>query len=227
MQSSDKKNDSDGRYASPVCYAAEFGDGMDEQQQRDLATWRKVERQRQRELRRELTQEQQKQYAQALVDYLDTFLVNRYGDMRNMVLGGYWPIQGELDLVFWFHALYKRGVRVVLPVTETQDAPLVFREWTPDTVMKKDCWHIPIPPPESAQLTPTVLLAPLLGWDVAGYRLGYGGGYFDRTLAVLSPKPFVIGVGLQSSQLPTIFPQAYDMPMDAIVTEVGVYSIQH
>lgn len=215
------------RYASPVCYAAEFDNGMDEQQQRDLAQWRKVERQRQRQLRRALTPEQQKKYAQMIADYLDALLLKRIGDMRGTVLGGYWPIQGELDLVFWFSALHQRGVRVALPVTEKQDAPLIFREWTPDTVMEKDCWHIPIPPPENVQRVPDILLAPCVAWDMAGYRLGYGGGYFDRTLAALSPKPFVIGVGLQASQLPTIFPQAYDIPMDAIVTEVGAHLIQH
>lgn len=224
MPSSDTKHPQNS-YASPVCYAAEFGNGVDEQQQRDLTQWRKAERQRQRQLRRALTSDQQKKYAQALADHLDALLIKRCADLRGAVLGGYWPIQGELDLVFWFSALYQRGVRVALPVTEKQDVPLIFREWTPDTVMKKDCWHIPIPPPENRQLVPGILLAPCVAWDTAGYRLGYGGGYFDRTLAALSPKPFVIGVGLQASQLSTIFPQAYDIPMDAIVTEVGVHPI--
>ncbi|HNL92506.1 MAG TPA: 5-formyltetrahydrofolate cyclo-ligase, partial [Pseudomonadales bacterium] len=64
-----------------------------------------------------------------------------------------------------------------------------------------------------------------LAFTPAGYRLGYGGGYFDRTLAALSPKPFVIGVALQAAQLPTIFPQAYDVAMDAIVTEAGAHPL--
>ena len=65
-------------------------------------------------------------------------------------------------------------------------------------------------------------LAPLVGWDASGYRLGYGGGYFDRTLAALSPRPFVIGVGLQSSKVDTIYPQPHDIGLDAIVTEAGL-----
>ena len=209
------------RYASPVCYAADVESGVDEQQQRDLARWRKAERQRQREIRRALTPEQRQTYAQAIAKNIDAILEKKYVDLRGKVLGGYWPIQGELDLVFWFHALHKRGVRIALPITEQQDAPLIFRAWTPDTVMKKDCWHIPIPPAENAQLTPDILLAPCVAWDAAGFRLGYGGGYFDRTLAALAPKPFVIGVAMQAAQMPTIFPQTYDIAMDAIVTEAG------
>lgn len=211
-----------GGYASPPCYAAELDDQIDEQQQHDLAQWRKAERQRQRQLRRSLTPGQQQEYAAALANHLDTLLVNHCGDIRGKVLGGYWPIQGEFDLVFWFRALHERGMRLALPVVMEQSTPLVFREWTPDTVMQKDRWNIPVPPPENTQLTPGVLLAPCVAWDDSGYRLGYGGGYFDRTLAVLSPKPFVVGVGLQAAQLSTIFPQAYDIPMSAVVTEKGV-----
>ncbi len=213
------------RYASPVCYAADVESGVDEQQQRDLTQWRKAERQRQREIRRALTPEQRQTYAQAIAEYLDALLAKKYVDLRGKVLGGYWPIQGELDLVFWFHTLHERGVRIALPVTDKQDAPLIFRAWTPDTVMKKDCWHIPIPPAENAQRTPDILLAPCVAWDTAGFRLGYGGGYFDRTLAALAPKPFVIGVAMQAAQLPTIFPQTYDIAMDAIVTEAGSHPL--
>jgi 5,10-methenyltetrahydrofolate synthetase len=70
-----------------------------------------------------------------------------------------------------------------------------------------------------------VALAPLVGWDDAGYRLGYGGCYFDRTLVALSPKPFVIGVGLRSARLATIFPQPHDVKLDAIVTEEGLQQL--
>jgi 5-formyltetrahydrofolate cyclo-ligase len=107
------------RYASPVCYAADVESGVDEQQQRDLAQWRKAERQRQREIRRALTPEQRQTYAQAIAENtLMRLLAKKYVDLRGKVLGGYWPIQGELDLVFWFHALHERGVRIALPVTE-------------------------------------------------------------------------------------------------------------
>ncbi len=72
-------------------------------------------------------------------------------------------------------------------------------------------------------VVPTVVLVPLNGWDEAGYRLGYGGGYFDRTLAGLPERPIAIGVGYELGRMPTIRPQAWDVPMDWIVTERGVY----
>ncbi len=79
-----------------------------------------------------------------------------------------------------------------------------------------------MPPATSERLAPEICLAPLVGWDAEGYRLGYGGGYFDRTLAALAPRPFVVGVGLQSARLDTIAPQPHDVPLSAIVTEAGV-----
>jgi 5-formyltetrahydrofolate cyclo-ligase len=68
------------------------------------------------------------------------------------------------------------------------------------------------------------VLAPLVGFDAAKYRLGYGGGYFDRTLAVLQPRPFAIGIGFQFTRLATVHPQPHDLAMDAIVTEAGVFA---
>jgi 5,10-methenyltetrahydrofolate synthetase len=87
--------------------------------------------------------------------------------------------------------------------------------------MIRGVWGIPVPPPAAERLTPDIALAPLLGWDGAGFRLGYGGGYFDRTLAARAPRPFAIGVGLQAARLATIFPQPHDIRLDAIVTEAG------
>jgi len=81
-----------------------------------------------------------------------------------------------------------------------------------------------IPYPVGSELvTPTVALLPMIGWDQAGHRLGYGGGYFDRTLASLAPKPVVIGVGYELAKIDTIQPQRWDIPMDWVVTERGVY----
>ena len=82
-------------------------------------------------------------------------------------------------------------------------------------------WGIPIP--EKREITlPQAVLAPLVGFDRECYRLGYGGGYFDRTLAALQPRPLAIGVGFELSQLETIHPQDFDIPMDLIVTEAGL-----
>ncbi|HEY6918451.1 MAG TPA: 5-formyltetrahydrofolate cyclo-ligase, partial [Tabrizicola sp.] len=83
----------------------------------------------------------------------------------------------------------------------------------------------PVPPPDAPVLTPDIALAPLVGWTVEGYRLGYGGGYFDRTLAALSPRPFTIGIGFETACLPTIFPQPHDIPLDVILTETGIRTL--
>jgi 5-formyltetrahydrofolate cyclo-ligase len=94
----------------------------------------------------------------------------------------------------------------------------MFREWTPGAPMAPGIWNIPVPA-EGETLSPTVLLAPLVGFDGCGYRLGYGGGYYDRTLAAAMPRPLAIGVGFEASRLETIHPQPHDIPMDLIVTE--------
>jgi hypothetical protein len=109
-----------------------------------------------------------------------------------------------------------------LPVLETKAAPLVFRRWTRYMPMVRGVWNIPVPPPDAGAVTPRSFSRRCVGWAPAGYRLGYGGGYFDRTLAALRPRPFVIGVGLQAARLETIYPQTHDIPMDVIVTEDGV-----
>ena len=86
--------------------------------------------------------------------------------------------------------------------------------------MATDHHEIPVPAGDE-RIEPDLILVPLNVFDGAGFRLGYGGGYFDRTLAALSPRPFAIGVGLQAAQVATIFPQPHDIAMDAIVTEAG------
>ncbi len=107
-------------------------------------------------------------------------------------------------------------------MVETKAAPLVFRRWTPEREMVRGDWNIPVPPPDASGLIPEIMLAPLVGWDGEGYRLGYGGGYFDRTLAALPPQRLVIGVGLEAARLATIYPQPHDIALDAIVTEMGL-----
>ena len=82
-------------------------------------------------------------------------------------------------------------------------------------------WNIPVPPSDAEILTPHVTLAPCLGWDEGRFRLGWGGGYFDRTLATLDPAPLGIGIALSAARVSTIYPQPHDIPLDLIVTENG------
>ncbi|MDP4032877.1 MAG: 5-formyltetrahydrofolate cyclo-ligase [Pseudorhodobacter sp.] len=220
--------DATGSYASPPCYAHEVDPtyfdplAVDARQATDVARWRQAERVRLRTARLAVSAEARATMAQALATHLDALLAGWVGDVAGRVISGYWPIKAELDLRFWLTGLHARGALVALPLVETRAAPLVFRRWKPGMTMMRGHWNIPVPPPEAEQVTPGVALAPVMGWDAAGYRLGYGGGYFDRTLAALTPRPLVIGVGMQSAAIATIYPQPHDIAMDVIVTEAGV-----
>ncbi len=219
--------DATGRYASPPCMAAEVDPSyfdplaVDPQQARDVARWRKAERIRLRGERDALGVAERQAVGAAIGGHLAEFLRQRFGDLRGRVFSGYWPIKGEPDLRPLMADLHRAGVLVALPLVEVKAAPLVFRRWTPDTRMVRGDWNIPVPPPDAPEVTPDIALAPLVGWTGDGYRLGYGGGYFDRTLASLSPRPFTIGIGFGSARLDTIFPQPHDIALQAIVTEAG------
>jgi len=195
--------------------------GDDPVQARDVARWRRAERTRLSGLREGLGQAGRVEVSRRIGEQLATVL----SDMRagqGVILSGYWPIKGEPDLRPLLATLHRAGLTIALPLVETRAAPLVFRRWTPETRMVRGDWNIPVPPPEAEYLTPNIALAPCLGWDDAGFRLGWGGGYFDRTLAVLSPRPVTIGIALSSARVPTIFPQPHDIPLDHILTEDGL-----
>jgi len=114
------------------------------------------------------------------------------------------------------------GIDAALPVVIEKNQPLEFWAWDSTMEMRPGIWNIPVPAVRSLR-HPDMLLVPLVGFDTAGYRLGYGGGYYDRTLVQMTPKPRTIGVGYSLSQLQTVYPQAHDIPMDAIVTEDGLF----
>ena len=195
---------------------------IDPQNAMDVAQWRSAERKRLRAARLDVTAETRMAAAKVIATHLDALIAKHLGNPSGHVVSGYWPIKAEPDLRFWMESLHARGARVALPVVEIPGTPLAFRAWHPGMRMERGHWNIPVPPADALRLVPEVALAPLVGWDGVGYRLGYGGGYFDRTLAALSPKPFVIGVGLHSARLATIFPQPHDVRLDAIVTEEGI-----
>lgn len=187
----------------------------------DLARWRHVQRMRLADLREELGQAGRADISELIRAHLAKFLEKR-ATAGGTVLAGYWPIKGEPDLRPLLKELHRAGVTIALPLVETRAAPLVFRRWTPETRMVRGNWNIPVPPPEAEMLTPDITLAPCLGWSGECYRLGWGGGYFDRTLAVLDPPPLAIGIALGAAHLPTIYPQSHDIPLDLIVTEEGL-----
>lgn len=219
-------------FSSPPCYAAEVAPdyfdplAVDPEQARDVARWRKAERTRLRAARLALSVAERQAVGEALSRHLRQLLQDRFSGARGMVFSAYWPIKGEPDLRPLMAELHKAGISVALPLVETRAAPLTFRRWTPETRMVRGDWNIPVPPPDATVVTPDIALAPLVGWTAEGYRLGYGGGYFDRTLAALKPKPFVVGIGFQESRLQTIYPQPHDVPLDLIVTENGIEAVR-
>ena len=153
---------------------------------------------------------------------IDVHLERAFPGLARATLAFCWPIRGEYDARPLVESLRARGTRAALPVVEGPGRPLIFREWRPGVALAAGPLGIPYPAGGDV-VTPTVALLPLIGWDRAGHRLGYGGGYFDRTLASLTPRPAAIGVGYEQGRLDTIHPQAWDIPMDWVVTEQGVY----
>jgi len=137
---------------------------------------------------------------------------------RYASIGLYWPIRGEVNVRDLAVEHVARGGRVGLPVVVSRSAPVEFWAWRPGADMRRGLWDIPIPT-EREPVEPEALVIPLVGFDAAGYRLGYGGGYYDRTLAAAVRRPFCIGLGYDAAQLATIYPQPHDIPMDVIVTD--------
>jgi len=185
----------------------------DPEQSRDVARWRKAERERLLGARIALTEEYRSEQALAIGRALDQILAT----VPLLTVSVYWPIRAEPDLRVWMGTLSRQGVRVALPVAVALGQPLVFREWHPHARLARGLWKIPYPA-DGAEVIPNITIAPLVGFDGACYRLGYGGGFFDRTLAKLNPRPLAIGVGYPGAALTTIFPQPHDVPMDWIVT---------
>lgn len=208
------------RFASSPCLLEELrADGsavIDAEQARDVQRWRKAERQRLIQERCLLPIRDRSDRAALIAKQLDRLISQ--SDVSTPRISVYWPIRGEPDLRLWMHSFVLRAqVSIALPVALALAEPLVFREWQPECRMARGLWNIPYPA-DGEIIVPTVVIAPLVGFDRQCYRLGYGGGFFDRTLATLNPKPFTIGVGYASAELKTIFPQPHDIVMDAVVT---------
>ncbi|HEY5930761.1 MAG TPA: 5-formyltetrahydrofolate cyclo-ligase [Burkholderiales bacterium] len=98
------------------------------------------------------------------------------------------------------------------------DEELPPRVWSPGEPLERGIWNILVPARGPA-VQPDIVVAPAVGFDSENYRLGYGGGFFDRTLAAMAIKPMILGVGYADSKLATIYPQPHDIPMDAIITD--------
>ena len=138
------------------------------------------------------------------------------------VVGFCWPHKGEFDARFAVRRWREVGATAALPAVVDKKGPLQFRKWWPGAPMRKEVYDIPVPDGTEV-LAPDIAIVPMNGFDGRGYRLGYGGGYFDRTLAALGRRVLAVGVTFEALRLETIFPQTHDIPMDFVVTEAGVY----
>ena len=147
----------------------------------------------------------------------------------DVVIGAYWPIKGEFDPLPALHRWKEDGElldqpqrrRIGLPVVNKAHKTMTFHAWYPGCPMEEDAYGIP-KPKDTEVITPTLLFAPCVGYGPGGYRLGYGGGFYDRMLATLEPRPFTVGLGFATEFLPDMVPQDHDMPLDAILNDNGV-----
>lgn len=159
---------------------------------------------------------------EALTRRLEAHLHTVLAQLAPVTLGFCWPFRAEPDLrAFVTHWLAADSARkAVLPVVLDREAPLVFRPWLPGMVLVPDRHGIPHPE-AGPELQPDVVLVPLNAFDGAGFRLGYGGGYFDRTLAALPTR--AVGVGFEVGRADSVLPQPHDRAMEWIVTEAGAF----
>jgi len=210
-------------YASPPCHMhlverlpghPASAAGPDMRQWAEVKKWRKAEREKLIAARLSIPGEERRRHSEHIAAGLDRIL----GDVSGKVVTVYWPFRGEPDLLTWIERLWQRDAICALPVVIQAQAPMVFRQWRRGMPVTPGVWNIPVPA-GGKDVLPDVVIAPLVGFDPACYRLGHGGGFFDRTLASLARRPRIVGVGYARSALQTIHPQPHDIPMDFIVTE--------
>lgn len=189
---------------SPPCFLGEA-----ETTRREVMRWRKAERARLIAARQAMAVADR----QAAEARIRAALEGETG----RVIGIYWPFKGEPDLRTWARG---QGAAVALPVVVEKGRPLEFRLWQPGAALVRGVWDIPVPAEGAEVVRPDLVIAAVVGVDPQGFRLGYGGGFYDRTLAALRAAgagPRVIGVGFAFQAIPTIFPLDHDIPMDRVI----------
>ncbi len=138
------------------------------------------------------------------------------------VIGLFWPIRDEIDSKPLMLKLMEKGQTVCLPVTAGDGEPLVFRIWEPDAPLFEAGFGTLAPGALAPEAAPDVLVIPLLGFDGVGTRLGYGRGYYDKTIAAFATRPLVVGYAFAVQELNDIPREDHDIPLDMLVTETGV-----
>lgn len=216
---SDEDNEGSAQYASPPCFMHELAPDFRPAQEGiwpEIARWRKAERTRLIEARLALPADVRAAMSERIAKGIDAII----GDVGGRIVSLYWPFRGEPDLRGWMNSLAGRGGIAALPIVVEKGQPLIFRAYKQGDRLEKGVWNIPIPA-EGEPVLPDIVISPIVGIDPQNYRLGYGGGFFDRTLAAMPRKPLVIGIGYAMQRIATIYPQPHDIPMDRIVTEAS------
>lgn len=181
----------------------------------EVRAWRRTAREKILAARAAVAVPIRQTMARRLMERLGAVLKDRPGPVSF-----YWPIKAEPDLRPLMQDLDAAGIAVCLPVAIKLGEPLRFRPWRKGVPMERGFWNIPVPATKE-EVDPRTLIAPVLGFDGARYRLGYGGGFFDRTLAKYGGAAQAIGIGYSMFRLETIHPQQHDIPMAGIVTQTA------
>jgi 5-formyltetrahydrofolate cyclo-ligase len=183
----------------------------------ELAAWRKDQRARLIAHRLGLSADERAAYGRAI----DGYLQRGFPVLRAATIGLCWPYQGEYDARPVAEGWRAEGARLALPSVVAKATPLEFLQWWPQVEMRAGVYDIPVPVGTS-RLVPDALLIPVVGIGAQGDRLGYGGGFYDRTLAALARRPITIAIAYESARVPTTHPQDHDVLMDFVVTEKGI-----
>jgi 5-formyltetrahydrofolate cyclo-ligase len=162
----------------------------------DKRTWRAAMRRRRRRAAVAQSQRAEARAALAALWRRERPVMTPHADGRATIIAGFWPMGDEIDVRGLLHALHDDGYAVALPVTPPSAAPLSFRRWAPGTVLRPGVFGTSEPDETAGTVEPDALLIPLLAADSDGYRLGYGGGYYDRTLDALRARRRVIAIGV-------------------------------
>jgi 5-formyltetrahydrofolate cyclo-ligase len=145
---------------------------------------------------------------------------------RVKVVAGYHALGAELSPWPVLRRLQASGARIALPVAPEPHAPLVFRAFDPGQPLEPDAARIPSPTAEAEALVPDLIITPLIAFDRDGYRLGQGGGYYDRTLQALAGRAFVVGLAYAGQEVERVPRDDHDQPLDAILTETGYHPVR-
>ncbi len=208
-----------GEYSSPPCFMHELSPDFQPRRERssawgDVARWRRAERQRLIEARLVIPAQERTARAERIAASLDRAI----GVVSRRIVAVYWPFRGEPDLRNWSIRVIGRGGRIALPVVIRKGWPLEFRIWAPGDPLERGALDILVPSRGPA-VTPDIVVAPVVGFDGANFRLGYGGGFYDRTLAAMAGTARTFGVGYAEARIPTIYPQQHDIALGEIVTD--------